>query len=164
MSEGQMDIEATKKRAQESAAAGDVEQTNMMLNRLKVMQHDVDVAYLDITDNEIEAIETMVETVSGAARKAAADAGAAVLDPQLSAYEATKRNRKADIEYAKKQSGVGTEGTTSTVTNNFHGGIQIHQDFKNVDPDRIALVFTRHFAQATQAKAMAATQAAHTAF
>jgi hypothetical protein len=63
-----------------------------------------------------------------------------------------------------KQLKASSEGATAGVVNNFHGGVQIHQDFKDVDPDRIALIFDRHLAKSALAKAQAATQVAHTAF
>ena len=46
----------------------------------------------------------------------------------------------------------------------FTGPITIQQDFKNTDPDRIAIVFKRHLARSALAKTSAATQVPHTAF
>lgn len=47
---------------------------------------------------------------------------------------------------------------------NFNGAITIHQDFKNVDPDRIAIIFKKALAGSAHAKPMAATNVPHTDF
>ena len=47
---------------------------------------------------------------------------------------------------------------------NFFGGVHIQQDFKNIAPDRIAIIFKKALAGSAHAKTMAATATPHTAF
>lgn len=83
---------------------------------------------------------------SSAIKDALVNKGPEMLGQGAQAFiEALKRVDLGDmagqLKGMQKSAGAGIDVKPSPVTQNFHGGIQIKQDFKDADPDRILVAF-----------------------
>jgi len=175
-SERVMDMRARRLAAETAALAGDVEQTDNLIATLynAGQANDAYLASLkqtaDVAAGAKRANMELAEyrKLDTKAQMAAALAGGgAVADPWA---EERARQAKllhdADVKYRmtvhpdeKKEGEIKVPPQL-----NFTGPITIHQDFKNEDPDRIAVIFKRALARSALAKTTAATTTPHTSF
>jgi hypothetical protein len=172
----QLEAAARKREAERAAIAGEVEETDLMIKALynagqandaylESLRETVDVAYgakranMDLAEfKKLDAIAQKTKVLQ------AEDTNRSTKDllfgPGSLRAELAAANAYAKTHPEKKEGGE----IKVPPQLNFTGPITIHQDFKNDDPERIALIFRKDLAKSALAKTTAATTVPHTAF
>jgi hypothetical protein len=155
-----LDMQARKRAAEAAAMEGDVDQVALLTKAL----YDAGQA----TDDYIANIRNLAHEQRQAAAIAADEAERvkplakpfSMVPEDAYAAPAEKDKGVAYAAPAEKDKGVVVGHGDVYIS----GGVHIQQDFKDTDPDRVAVIFEQHLAKNARAKAMAATSTAHTAF